>query len=314
MELMYTIKEQDAGKNIKTFLLERNISRKLLISIKHRGGTVLLNEKCVRLVDRLSEQDVLIVKLPDEIPSDNLSPQNLETLGFPLQIVYEDDFLLVINKQHGIACIPNMRYKNLTLANSIMHHYKKINQQTTVHFINRLDKDTSGLLIVAKNRYIHHLMNDKTKIKRKYLAIVEHTIAKNITIEHAIKRDETHPVKRLVVRDEHENGKSATTIVTPKEWYQQHTLVECELLTGRTHQIRVHLSSIGHPLIGDSLYGGGVNYINRQALHSYKLQFKHPITNQLLKFEIPAAHDMKQVILQLEKLQGQVHNTLFQIT
>lgn len=268
MKLIYKIKKEQL---LRDFLKENDISDKLLCDIKS-SGDLLVNKNHVTVRYVLQENDELEIVFPQEIRGKQLTP-----FEYDLDIVYEDEYLFVINKPAKMPCIPDHRYHDQTLANALVAYYDKINLDSTIHFVNRLDKDTSGLLIVAKYRYIHYLLS-KSHITRYYHALVEGNI-KDITINLPIER-----LNKSVKRSIGKTGKSSVTHCSLVEKIGDFSLVQCILETGRTHQIRVHLSSIGHPLVGDTLYGS--KYLQDYYLNSFYLEFIHPITRKILKFNI----------------------------
>lgn len=277
MNFKYEINSKDHGRSIKDYLMNKDYSRKLIIAIKHHG-LLIINNKKVNANTLLKENDVLKVYMPEEKIGKCMDPEDMD-----IDIVYEDDYMLVINKKSGIPCIPTKRHQNNTLANGIMGHYKKNNIKSTVHFVNRLDKNTSGLLIIAKSRFLHHLFTKyMDNIKRNYLCVVEGNLYGSGTINKNIARENDLGIKRIIS----DEGKVAITHYKVLKNYEDKTLIEVKLETGRTHQIRIHMSSIGHPLIGDELYGGNLDLLNRQALHCYKLEFIHPIYKENLSFQV----------------------------
>jgi len=257
------------------FLKSHELSKKAITAIKHRGGRIEVNGKAETVRFMLQSKDQVTVVFPAEPRGDGLEPWDE-----PLSIVYEDDYFLVIDKPAGIPVIPTRRYPDKTLANALIHYYDAKGISSTVHFVNRLDKDTSGLLVVAKYRHIHHLLTKNLKeVKRKYLALVYGCPdLRSGTVDAPIARLEELSVKRGVRAD----GQASVTHYRVLEQQGGISLVECELETGRTHQIRVHMAHIGCPLVGDSLYG---NDEGGQQLHSYYLSFIHPITKEGLAFE-----------------------------
>lgn len=208
----------------------------------------------------------------------------------PINIVYEDDDLVVINKETGMVVHPAPGHHTGTLVNALLFHFKDlsdINGQVRPGIVHRIDKDTSGLLVVAKNNETHRKLAadlQEHDIKRTYLAWVEGRVQNDIThINVPIGRDPKQRQKMAVTT---ENSKNAITHVFVEKVYEKVTLVRCELETGRTHQIRVHLAYIKHPVLNDPLYGKGRDHFG-QYLHAYKLEFKHPRTGKLMMFDAP---------------------------
>jgi 23S rRNA pseudouridine1911/1915/1917 synthase len=233
-----------------------------------------------------------------------------------LDIVYEDPHLLVIDKPVGLVVHPGAGNPAGTVLNALLHHDPKLAELPRGGIVHRLDKDTSGLMVVAKTLATHTAlveMLSKHEVARQYEAIVLGTIIAGGTIDAPIGR---HMGDRLrqAVRDE-EDGKHAVTHYRLRERFRAHTLVQCNLETGRTHQIRVHLSHIGHPLVGDPLYGGGLKLpkratpelvaalrgFRRQALHAERLAFEHPVTGESLSFEAPRPADMNALMAALRE-------------
>jgi len=274
MVLNYTVTKEGL---LLDFLKSRDLSKKAVTAIKHRGGKLEVNGTEQNVRYQLAPGDRVTVTFPPEPKGLSLEPWD-----FPLEIVYEDDWLLVINKPSGIPVIPTRRYPDGTLANALMHYYEQIGLESTVHFVNRLDKDTSGLLVVAKYRHVHHLLTgDIKQVERRYLARVN-------GCPNPLKGTVDAPIARLeegnVLRGVREDGQRSVTHYEVLESNGTTSLVECRLETGRTHQIRVHMSYLGCPLVGDSLYGDTSNIGGGQHLTSYYLAFKHPLTGEHLKF------------------------------
>ncbi|MDY0407916.1 RluA family pseudouridine synthase [Virgibacillus soli] len=213
-----------------------------------------------------------------------------------MNIVYEDDAVLIIDKQAGVTTIPSLYHSNDSIANGILAHYEKYHIPYTVHIVTRLDRDTSGLLLVAKHRYSHSLLaasQKARKINRTYTALTEGILTKKIgTIDAKIGRKADSIIERTVCLD----GQQAITHYEVLEEKEQLSVVRVSLETGRTHQIRVHFSWLGHPLIGDDLYGGSQALLNRQALHCSQLSFIHPFTNREMVFHSTLPKDMQRLI------------------
>ena len=285
-QLKWEVKTEHNGLLLREFLHLMELSKRALTDIKFQGGKILVNdeEKTVRTI--VKEHDIVTIFFPIEKPSEELIPQ-----AVPFEIVYEDEAILVVNKPFGISSIPSREHPNGTLANGILHYYKQIGLQSTIHIVTRLDKDTSGLMLIAKNRYVHYLFskNELKDVNRKYKAIVHGEMKEStgiINARIARKRDS------IIEREVSEEGQEAITYFKVVETLKDFSIVELQLETGRTHQIRVHMSSINHPLIGDDLYGGSTVTLKRQALHSYYLSFIHPTNKDELSFEIVLPEDL----------------------
>ncbi|MGB3261739.1 RluA family pseudouridine synthase [Paenisporosarcina sp.] len=264
------------------------ISKRTLTSIKFDGGCLLVNgqEKTVR--HSLSVGDVVTVLFPYEEVSEGLIRQE-----GPLDIVYEDDVLLIVNKPPGQSTIPSREHPSHTLANYVAHYYEQMSIPSTVHILTRLDKDTSGLVCLVKNRHIHHIMNHGHVMNKTYEAIVHGKVEKPF-------QEIIEPIGRkgdsIIEREVREDGLFAHTDISIIRQSFDFSHVRCLLHTGRTHQIRVHLAHIGHPIMGDDLYGGKLDLINRQALHCASVEIKHPITGKLLTITSPLPKDMKKLL------------------
>ena len=256
---------------LKDFLFKQNLSKKAIKAIK-MNGDILVNGKHQTVRYCLKENDLIELVWPDE-------QTTMEPYEYFLKVVYEDENYLVIDKPAGIPCIPTKRYPNKTIANAIIYYFKMSNLKATVHLVNRLDKDTQGLMLVAKNRQAHYLLSkDIKQVKRIYYCLVEGILEERGVIDKPIVKDD-NSVKRLIGS----NGKKAITAYRSLKVFDNKSLIECDLKTGRTHQIRVHLSSIGHPLLGDSLYGSKEGKRSSYYLDSVYLEFVSPFTNKLIK-------------------------------
>ena len=279
--LHYQITEQDAGMSVADFLRSRGFSRHLLTELRRSGDGVLLNDRPVFLSALLSFMDCLKVCLPPEEPSGHIVPVPL-----PLSIVYEDEDLLIVNKPCDMPVHPSIGNYENTLANALAWYHQKNGLPFVFRCINRLDRDTSGLLIVARNALSASALSDQMRqrnIHRTYLAVVKGIAPSFGTIDVPIARASDSLIERCV---DEKNGEAAVTHYERLALSCNHaySLLKITLETGRTHQIRVHLKSIGHPLPGDYLYCPDYTDYTRQPLHSWQLSFLHPVTRQPLCF------------------------------
>ncbi|UTR11108.1 RluA family pseudouridine synthase [Evansella sp. LMS18] len=287
---------EEDGQLLKTFLrVKKGISKKALADIKFKGGDISVDGRRVTVRHVLKEGEAIKITFPPENVSEGIVSVERE-----LDIVFEDDHLLVINKPPSLSTIPSREHREVSLAGAVVHYYKKHNIPSTFHAVNRLDKDTSGLMLVAKHRYVHDLfvrMQMQHNIERTYTALLEGKLSKGEgTIDLPIGRKSTSIIEREVTPD----GQEAVTHFKAERLFSEASLVSINLETGRTHQIRVHFSHLGHPLAGDTLYGGTKKLIGRQALHSSKIKFLHPIENKILEFTSPLFSDMENAIKTLE--------------
>lgn len=238
---------------------------------------VYLNGKRVKTTKKLPANGILKVVEKEKTT-------DIEPIPMKLDIVYEDNDLLVVNKPYNLVTHPTLKKVDMTLANAIVYYLK-----TVPRFYNRLDMNTTGLIIIAKNSYTQAFLQNKGEVKKKYLALVENECNKEYVIEARIYKD-GDKLERII----DEKGQDAKTVVRPIKYFADKnvSLVECELFTGRTHQIRVHLKYIGHPIIGDSLYNPNGIKASRQMLHAYKLSFIHPKTSEIINLVIDPYEDM----------------------
>lgn len=310
----------EAGKRLDAYLAQQieNRSRSRIQKMID-DGDVLVNEKQVKSSYKVQNNDTIEVELT-ELPTDIFEPENI-----PLDIVFEDEFLAVINKPAGMVVHPGAGVPNGTLANAIAFHFgfgnsefgleeKEIpNPQSKIPnrigIVHRLDKDTSGLIVVVKSEEVHEKLSaqfqDRTVYKR-YLALVHGEFDENVgTIDAPIAR-EKHNRTKMGVRG---HGRNALSLWKVKERFEKFTLVEVEIKTGRTHQIRVHLAYINHPVVGDETYNNGrdksvanqqirkaIQNLNRFFLHAEKLSFTHPQTNERMTFRSPLPKELSDFL------------------
>lgn len=294
MQFQY-IYEKIEGQQLKYFLKEQGISKGLLAKIKFQGGQIAVNGRIENVLYQLKAQDVVQITIPDEGEHETVLLD--ET---PIDIVYEDAHLLVVNKPANVASIPAQYHPNGTMANRVKAYYKRQNYANQViHVVTRLDRDTSGLMVFAKHGFAHAKLDVQLRNKqfvKRYQALVTGEIAQlqnHALIDLPIARDYDSLLKRKI----DDSGKQAKTEYWLEKRNQELALVDIQLHTGRTHQIRVHFAAIGCPLRGDELYGGLVDEtMSRQALHCYELQFTHPFTQEALHFTQALPQDMADLV------------------
>lgn len=284
MNLEYIISNEEDNATIAHILRDKLVISARLFNKLKMNEKILVNGIPVFSNYVVHTNDNVLVKIDFE-EGDFITPQKM-----PLQILYEDDYLLAVNKPANIVVHPSSYHPDGTLANAVKYY---LNNHKKIRAINRLDKDTSGIVLFAKNEYIQELMIKDKTIQKEYLAIVNGILKeKKGTINAPIARKEGSIMEREV---NNLNGQNAITHydVIKEDTLQNLSLVHLILGTGRTHQIRVHLAYIGNPILGDTLYGFSSNLINRQALHAWKLNFIHPITKENIKIKAEVPHDME---------------------
>ena len=290
----YQITKQNDGMRIDSFLRQKGYSSQNLTDIKRMPKSILVNGIHYYMRQTLKEGDFLQVCICETQSSEKIPPIDL-----PLEIVYEDEDLLVINKPAGMPIHPSMKNYTNTLANGLAYYFEKQNKPFIFRCNNRLDRDTSGLTLVSKHLVSANIlstMGANRQIHREYLAIVEGRVMPTCgVIDAPIARKPNSIMERMV---DFEKGERAVTRYEVVKYTDKYSLVRLHLETGRTHQIRVHMKYLGYPLIGDFLYHPNTKDINRQALHSYKLTFKHPITNKEMCFIAPLPKDMEYAMLE----------------
>ena len=291
MILKYIVKEnkyQSINQILKQkFKISARLQHKLITSKQ-----IFLNGN--QADSRIAPQinDVITVNLDFNEESENIIPTPI-----PLNIIYEDEALLILDKPAGIAVHPSISHYTDSLANGVKYYFDTIGLKRKIRPVNRLDLNTSGLIVFAKNEYVQECLIQQmqnNEFKKEYLAIVHGVFEKaQGTINLPIARKENSIIERCIS----ENGQEAITHYGVLKTSNDLSLVHCTLQTGRTHQIRVHMSAIGHPLVGDTLYGPNFSdSITRQALHSYKISFIHPISHQIVSFTSELPDDIKSSI------------------
>lgn len=288
----YEISEADAGLRVEQYLKRRGYSSQNLASIKRMPKSILVNGVHYYMRQVLACGDRLTVQITETRCSEKIPPVEL-----PLNIVYEDEDIIVINKPAGMPIHPSLNNYYNTMANALAWYYKAQDKPFIFRCCNRLDRDTSGLTVVAKHLVSAGILSSMTgrrEICREYLAITEgHVMPESGTITAPLSRKAGTIIERAV---DWEQGEPAITHYRLVSATNRHSLVALKLETGRTHQIRIHMKYLGYPLIGDYLYNPDTSCIKRQALHSHRLSFPHPITGKQMDFTAPLPEDMQAVL------------------
>jgi 23S rRNA pseudouridine1911/1915/1917 synthase len=313
--LTFQVSESDAGARLDAYLAERidGWSRARLQRLID-DGDVLVNGKLPKAAHKLKAHDEIEAELTPP-PAASFAPENL-----PLKILFEDDDLIVVNKSAGLVVHPAAGINSGTLANALAYHFSQLSSQAGVvrpGLVHRLDKDTSGLLVVAKKEDVHEKLAEQFRnreVFKSYVSLV-HGVMQEVSgrIDQPIARDARNRTRRAVVR----GGRPALSLYRVRHSYDRFTLVEVEIKTGRTHQIRVHLAWLKHPVVGDEVYGGGrdktiqnpqmraaIRKLGRQFLHAELLGFRHPRSGEPVRFKAPLPEDLQTFLTELETLPG----------
>ncbi|MFQ3548871.1 MAG: RluA family pseudouridine synthase [Armatimonadota bacterium] len=323
MNILEFIVDDDNSHRLDVYLSSKidNLSRSAVQKLID-SGNVLVNNKIQKCGYKIQLSDVIKVTIPPPQPSD-IAPQDI-----PIDVVFEDDYIMVINKSKGMTVHPAPGSPDQTLVNAVLAHSDSLSSVGGVErpgIVHRLDKDTSGLIVVAKTDKSHQSLQEqiqKREVERLYKALVWGAVKfKNAVVDAPIGRHPVNRQKMAVIEDiEKHKAKEAKTYLTLLTKYDHFSLLEAKLDTGRTHQIRVHCSFIGHPVVGDATYGGLkkpipndyskkdqrdfsilLENLNGQALHAFSLSFNHPYTNERMSFSAPIPKDMQNMLDWLEK-------------
>ncbi|MGN0453082.1 MAG: RluA family pseudouridine synthase [Ruminococcus sp.] len=283
--LTFTVTDEFDGKKAVVFLRTVcKLSARTLALLKKTEGGLTLSGKTLRTVDIVHSGDVVKIALPQEQTA--ITPIKGE-----LDILYEDSSLLIINKPSATPVHPVKSHQTDTLANFVAYKYMNSSADFVFRAVNRLDSDTSGAVIIARDRHTASLMQS-IDVKKYYIAVCHGKIVEKGSVRLPIALSADSKIRREV----NPNGKSAVTYFEPIKALNDATVVRLCLETGRTHQIRCHMSHIGHPLLGDDIYGGSLERIGRQALHCFEVSFVHPITAETVSVTAPIPQDMKALI------------------
>ncbi len=288
----YIIDEDSAGLRVEQFLRRKRYSGQNLSEIKRMPKSILVNGVHYYMRQELSTGDHLQVRICETKNSEKIPPTNL-----PLDIIYEDEDLLVLNKPAGMPIHPSLNNYTNSIANALAYYFQSQGKPFIFRCCNRLDRDTSGLTIVSKHLVSGSILSDMTKyreVHREYLAIARGSVTPSEgTIQAPLGRKDGTIIERTV---DWEHGEDAVTHYKVVKEANGHSLVSLRLETGRTHQIRIHMKYLGYPLIGDYLYNPDMEYMTRQALHSHHMEFTHPITGEHMSFTAPLPEDMARVM------------------
>ena len=289
----YIIDEAGDGLRIEQYLRRKGYSGQNLAEIKRMPKSVLVNGEHYYMKQKLNTGDHLSIHICETKCSEKIPPVQI-----PLDIVYEDEDIIVINKQAGMPIHPSLNNYMNSMANALAWYYQEQGKPFIFRCCNRLDRDTSGLTVVAKHLVSGNILSEMVRrrdIHREYLAIVRgHVSPEAGTINAPLARKPGTIIERTV---DWEQGETAITHYRLVEERNGHSLISLRLETGRTHQIRIHMKYLGYPLIGDYLYNPDMEYIGRQALHSHRLSFTHPITGKPMEFTAPLPKDMEKVLI-----------------
>lgn len=287
--ISYPIDSHHASLSAERFLRDEGFSHSILVDLKRQEGAILLDGRPVPAKTLMPKGSLLTVHIADSASSSSIDPVPMD-----LSIVYEDEDLMILNKPSGLPVHPSMGHRDDTLANGLSWYFKEKGEDFAFRAISRLDRDTTGLLIIAKNNASACLLSrqvSEQRIEKEYLAAAKGCIPDSGTIDAPIRRTDDSVIERMV---DLSCGDPARTHYE-RLFYDpvsDLSLARIRLETGRTHQIRVHFLHIGHPLPGDFLYNPDFSRISRQALHSWKLRFLHPITKAPMQFTAPMPDDM----------------------
>ena len=297
MILKIIVNENDSSKTINEIINQKFDLSNRLFNKLIRDKRIFVNDKNMDTRLKVTENDVITIDLNYEEDNSNIVSKQMN-----LDIVYEDEGMLIINKPSGIAIHPSIRHYEDSIASGIKYYFESIGIHKKIRPVNRLDLNTSGLVIFAKNEFVQENLIKQMQTKtftKEYLAIVTEILEnKTGIIDKPIARKEGSIIERCVS----ETGQRAITEYEVIREFGNNSLVKCKLLTGRTHQIRVHFADIGHPLLGDSLYGEKSDLIEGQALHCYKLKFLHPVTTKELVIKCDLSNKINNILINCKDL------------
>lgn len=292
MELFYTAEQKDDGKEIRQMVRSPlGLSHKLWKRIKWNGKILVNGEEC--------HNSRLVVRAGDQLRFSWQENSPVVPVKMPLDILYEDESLLIVNKPAHMLIHPTYHGARDTLVHAVAGYYQQQKQKAGIHPLYRLDRDTTGIVILAKSSKVkYELTKSHDQIYREYLAVISGNMPQpSGRIDLSLCKDPVVHSKWMVC----ENGKRAVTEYQVMRAWPAYSLLKVHLLTGRTHQIRVHFAHLGHPLSGDALYGGNCEFIQRQALHAFRVRFCHPESGRMMVFESPLPQDMRLLLTHVSR-------------
>lgn len=290
-QITYRISPEQENQTVERFLRSQGFSRHLVITTKYHKNGLLLDGSPTRSNVRLHTGQLLTAAIVSHAPNETLQPVEL-----PLFIVYEDEDIIVLNKPAGMPVHPSQGHYTDTLSNALAYYYQQLNEPFTARAVGRLDRDTSGLVLFARHELSACILAEQMRnreIHREYRAICTGILPESGTIDAPIARAHDSTIERVV---DFKRGERAITHFQRLSMSHGFSLAAVRLETGRTHQIRVHMKYIGHPLPGDFLYHPNYDVIHRQALHSFRLVFQHPIIKKTMDFTVPIPEDMQNIL------------------
>lgn len=280
-ELTFAVPPEWDGRRTQDFLRQGcGLSWRMVVRLRHPPGKITVGGVLRRTIDPVHAGETVVLTLPEDT-------LRIPPAALPLAVVYEDDALLVADKPPYLAVHPSAGRPEPTLANAAVAHYAAQGVTCSFRPVNRLDRNTSGLLLAAKNAHVAYALTRKPE--KEYLAVVCGALSGTGTVDQPIRLREGS----FIAREVGEGGKASVTHYAALSTDGERTLVRLWLETGRTHQIRVHMAWLGHPLAGDDLYGGETGEIDRQALHCARMRFCHPLTGEPLDLRAPLPEDMR---------------------
>ncbi len=287
-QLCFTVPPEFDGKQAKWFLKDYcTLSTRMITCLKREKEGILMNGKILRTVDLVVGGAVVVINLPEE------ESAYIQPVPGDLEIAYEDQYLLIVNKPPHMPVHPVKQHQTNTLANIVVYYSQSRGERYVFRALNRLDRDTSGLVMIAKDRFTVNKL--KNRVNKVYFALVHGELRGSGSVREPIGLHDDSKIVRHVMAD----GMPAITHYTSLYSSKEYSFIKLELETGRTHQIRCHMSSIGHPLLGDDLYGGSLGRISRQALHCGEMCFSHPVTNESISLKTEIPQDMKKAVPRL---------------